>query len=189
MFLNYWFCSAQSIMTRKDAPEVDEQMSLYRLLQRRKVRFEYPAAAAWWACYDLLYIRTLLWYTLQQMHVKLDEWLEYSWYVWYGMCLSSAGGFCPSSDNHLGQMHLWWQSCDYSHFGEWQVGMLPSSESQWAQRSHEAVGEIIIFSKLPFIQRLTIPFHSSPRFGIITVKRSKRHWELSPIQAIYIHTT
>ena len=46
-------------MTRKDAPEVDEQMSLYRLLQRRKVRSECPAAAAaWWACYDLLYIRT-----------------------------------------------------------------------------------------------------------------------------------
>ena len=30
-------------MTRKDAPEVDEQMSLYRLLQRRKVRSECPA--------------------------------------------------------------------------------------------------------------------------------------------------
>ena len=45
-------------MTRKDAHEVDEQMSLYRLLQRRKVRgsFECPAAAAWGACYSVYVI-------------------------------------------------------------------------------------------------------------------------------------
>lgn len=80
------FCRIQSIMTKTSVPEVDEQMSLYSLLQKRKVgehvcMFECPGFL-WFMCilyYIIYYIQMgWVWVWMNEWH-SLNDWRGDHW--------------------------------------------------------------------------------------------------------------